>query len=84
MNAKLDVYPEWSYKLKPAKEHELRHVDDLDYSSTHVTLPRKLLNLSDVMNSTEAFFYTAMKVSSARRKKIYFSKCSDRTLTTAG
>lgn len=63
-----------------------REVDlsDLSLSKTHSTTPRRLLNLSDVINSSEAFIYLAIKVSQARRKKIYFSKCSDRTLTVAG
>jgi len=37
-----------------------------------------------MVNSTEAFIYTAIKVSKGRRRKVYFSKCSDRTLVTAG
>jgi len=54
-----------------------------DYSSFLFT-PFKLINLSDVLNFSESFVYGALKNVKARRKKVYFTKCSDRTLTTAG
>jgi len=80
LNSKFDTYPTWTFKLKSKKED----FSDLGYTGSHITTPRKLLNLSNIIDSTEAFIYSAIKVSKARRKKIYFSKCSDRTLTTAG
>jgi heme/copper-type cytochrome/quinol oxidase subunit 1 len=68
------------YKIKSKK----LEVSGYDYTDSRLSTPRRLLNISDILNSTEAFIYAALKVSKGRRKKIYFSKCSDRTLTTAG
>ena len=54
-----------------------------DYAN-FVFTPFKFINLSDVLNTSESFIYGALKNVKARRKKVYFTKCSDRTLTTAG
>lgn len=80
LNNTFDVYPTWTYKIKSKKIDIL----GVDYTGSRTNVPRKILNFSDMVNSTEAYIYTAIKVSKARRKKVYFSKCSDRTLTTAG
>jgi hypothetical protein len=32
----------------------------------------------------ESFWYAASRVVKARRRKVYFAKCSNATLTTAG
>jgi hypothetical protein len=80
LNSKSDIYPAWIFKLKSKKED----FSDLGYTNSHITTPRRMLNISNMIDSTEAFVYSAIKVSKARRKKVYFSKCSDRTLTTAG
>jgi hypothetical protein len=46
--------------------------------------PVKLSTLKDVFLSPESFWFVADKVSNARRRKAYFSKCSNRSLTTSG
>jgi hypothetical protein len=46
--------------------------------------PLKLSILKDVFLSPESLWFVADKVSSARRRKVYFSKCSNRTLTASG
>ena len=46
--------------------------------------PLKLSLYSDSFSYPESFWYLAEKVSEARRRKIFFSKCSNRTLTTSG
>lgn len=46
--------------------------------------PLKLLVPSDNAAYPESLWYLADKVSDARRRKVYFSKCSNRTLTAAG
>lgn len=47
-------------------------------------IPFKLLFWKDVVNYPESFWYLASRVVKARRKKVYFTKCSNRTLTAAG
>ena len=47
-------------------------------------VPLKLLNWTSIMQYPESFWYSASKAVKARRKKVYFTKCSNRTLTLAG
>ena len=47
-------------------------------------IPLKLLDWPMVLNYAESFWYSANRVVKARRKKLYFTKCSNRTLTLAG
>ena len=47
-------------------------------------LPLKLLFWKDIANYPESFWYVISRINKIRRKKIYFTKCSNRTLTTAG
>lgn len=54
-----------------------------DYSS-YSFIPLKLLLWNNLINYPESFWYAASRVVKARRKKVYFTKCSNRTLTTAG
>ncbi len=60
-----------------------KKIDFLDVSNYAYT-PIKYLNPVNYINHAESFFFSALKASKARRKKIYFTKCSDRTLVTAG
>lgn len=46
--------------------------------------PLRLILWSICVAIPESFWYLADKVSSARRRKTYFTKCSNRTLTTSG
>ncbi len=46
--------------------------------------PLKLSAVNNVFLSPESFWFVADKVSNARRRKVYFSKCSNRTLTVSG
>ena len=39
---------------------------------------------NNVVNYPETFWYTVMRLSKERRKKVYVTKCSDRTSVTAG
>jgi len=59
---------------------------DYRYSaySNFLFTPLRLLNLGEVINLSESFIYGALKNLKSKRKKVYFTKCSDRTLTTAG
>ena len=54
-----------------------------DYSNA-VGFPYKLFFWNDVIKYPESFWYAASRITKVRRKKIYFTKCSNRTLTTAG
>ncbi len=54
-----------------------------DYSD-YTGVPLKLLFWKDVVSYPESFWYLASRVVKARRKKVYFTKCSNRTLVTAG
>ena len=55
-----------------------------DEYTNFVFTPFRFMNVTDVLNTSESFVYGALKNIKARRKKVYFTKCSDRTLTTAG
>ena len=50
----------------------------------HSYTPLRLFFWNNVINYPESFWYTAFKVSKQRRKKVYVTKCSDRTYVTAG
>ena len=47
-------------------------------------IPNKLLFWTSIINYPESFWYVANKAVKARRKKVYFTKCSNRTLTMSG
>jgi len=47
-------------------------------------IPSKLLNWASIIDYPESFWYAANKAVKARRKKVYFTKCSNRTLTMSG
>jgi hypothetical protein len=53
------------------------------YGST-TTGSFKLFFWNNVVNYPETFWYTVMRLSNERRKKVYVTKCSDRTSVTAG
>ena len=44
----------------------------------------KLFFWNSVLNYPESFWYTVIRLSNQRRKKVYVTKCSDRTATTSG
>jgi heme/copper-type cytochrome/quinol oxidase subunit 1 len=66
----------WFWKGKSKTRYE----DYETYSGT----PLKLLFWKDIVSYPESFWYAASRVVKARRKKVYVTKCSNRTLTTAG
>lgn len=47
-------------------------------------IPNKLLFWTSIIQFPESFWYSANKAVKARRKKVYFTKCSNRTLTMSG
>ena len=47
-------------------------------------IPNKILYWTSVVNYPESLWFAAKNAVKARRKKVYFTKCSNRTLTTAG
>ena len=58
----------------------------INYSNYNVYsfVPYKLLFWKLLFEYPESFWFAASRVVKARRRKIYFTKCSNRTLTTAG
>ena len=52
--------------------------------NTYSFIPLKLLFWNNVVNLPESFWYAASRISKSRRRKVYFTKCSNRTLTCAG
>ena len=44
----------------------------------------KLFFWNSVLNYPESFWYSVIRLSNQRRKKVYVTKCSDRTATTSG
>lgn len=59
---------------------KLNYENYKNYSFT----PYKLLFWKLIYEYPESFWYAASRVIKSRRKKIYFTKCSNRTLTAAG
>jgi len=47
-------------------------------------IPNKLLSWPLVIQYPESFWYSAIRAVKARRRKVYFTKCSNRTLTMSG
>lgn len=47
-------------------------------------IPSKLMMWTSIIQYPESFWYSANKIVKARRKKVYFTKCSNRTLTMSG
>ena len=47
-------------------------------------IPSKLFFWKDIVSYPESFWYVINRIMKGRRKKVYFTKCSNRTLTTAG
>lgn len=64
--------------LKERKKIKLQNYDKKSFT------PPKLFIIDDFMNYPETFWYIIDKFSKIRRRKVYFTKCSNRTLTTAG
>lgn len=54
-----------------------------EYSAYSGT-PLKLLFWSNFVDYPESFWFAASRVIKSRRKKVYFTKCSNRTLVAAG
>lgn len=52
--------------------------------SVYSFIPSKLVFWTSVLDFPESFWYVANKAVKARRKKVYFTKCSNRTLTMSG
>jgi heme/copper-type cytochrome/quinol oxidase subunit 1 len=52
--------------------------------SVYSFIPNKLLFWTSIIQYPESFWYVANKAVKARRKKVYFTKCSNRTLTMSG
>jgi len=52
--------------------------------TTYSFVPFKLLFWKLIYEYPESFWYAASRVVKARRRKVYFTKCSNRTLTAAG
>ena len=51
---------------------------------TYSFVPYKLLFWKLIYEYPESFWYAASRVIKTRRRKVYFTKCSNRTLTAAG
>lgn len=47
-------------------------------------MPFKVMFWNNVVNYPESFWYAVLKLSKQRRKKVYITKCSDRTSVTSG
>ena len=72
------ILDEHSWFWKPKLKNKYNEFEN--YSG----IPLKLLFWKDVITYPESFWYVASRIVKARRKKIYFTKCSNRTLTAAG
>lgn len=55
-----------------------------DNYKIYTFIPNKLLFWTSIIQFPESFWYSANKAVKARRKKVYFTKCSNRTLTMSG
>jgi heme/copper-type cytochrome/quinol oxidase subunit 1 len=63
---------------KQRKQINLKNYDIYSF------IPNKLLYWTSIIDYPESFWYAANKAVKARRKKVYFTKCSNRTLTMSG
>ena len=63
---------------KPRKQINYKNYDVYSF------IPNKLLMWNSIIEYPESFWYVANKAVKARRKKVYFTKCSNRTLTMSG
>nr|NP_049605.1 cytochrome c oxidase subunit 1 [Tetrahymena pyriformis]AAD41950.1 cytochrome c oxidase subunit 1 [Tetrahymena pyriformis] len=61
-----------------------RKVIKLPQYSVFSFVPLKLMMWKTMINYPESFWYAASRVVQSRRKKVFVTKCSARTLTTAG
>lgn len=61
-----------------------RTKDEYDIYKIFNFIPTRLWLWSDIVKYPESFWYVADRVIKSRRRKLYFTKCSNRTLTTAG
>ena len=53
-------------------------------SNTLFSTPSRLFFWNNVVNYPESFWYSIIRLSNQRRKKVYVTKCSDRTAVTSG
>jgi heme/copper-type cytochrome/quinol oxidase subunit 1 len=58
--------------------------DEYDIYKIFNFIPFKLWLWNDIVKYPESFWYVADRIIKSRRRKLYFTKCSNRTLTTAG
>ena len=63
---------------KPRKQINYKNYDIYSF------IPNKLLMWTSIIEYPESFWFVANKAVKARRKKVYFTKCSNRTLTMSG
>jgi heme/copper-type cytochrome/quinol oxidase subunit 1 len=63
---------------KPRKQINYKNYDVYSF------IPNKLLMWNSIIEYPESFWYVANRAVKARRKKVYFTKCSNRTLTMSG
>jgi hypothetical protein len=70
------------------KEHhwfwDRRKVINYENYTRYSFVPLKLLFWKSMYLYPESFWYAASRLIKARRRKVYFTKCSNRTLTAAG
>jgi hypothetical protein len=69
---------EGSYFWSPRKKIQIEPYKIFSF------IPLKLLHWPSIINYPESFWYSANRVIKGRRKKVYFTKCSNRTLTLSG
>lgn len=63
---------------KHRKQIKLKDYTDFSF------VPNKLTFWTSILSYPESFWFAADKAVKARRKKVYFTKCSNRTLTMSG
>ena len=66
----------WKSKLK-------KSINSFDNSNLFSN-PIKFFLWNNIINYPESFWFLLNRTTKSRRKKLYFTKCSNRTLTTAG
>ncbi len=84
-----NLFPKNSMKRFLEEEHTLNwksRVAEFKYDNynVHSFIPNKLVFWPFVLKYPESFWYSAVKAVKARRRKVYFTKCANRTLTMSG
>jgi len=77
-------FTDFSFNENSISFKTLKKLDELSPYESISSTPIRLFFWNTLVNYPESFWHAALRVSNQRRKKVYVTKCSDRTAVTAG